>query len=639
MALKGVSMNKKIEDKNYNAEAIQVVEGLAHVRQRPGMYIGGTGSRGLHHLVWEIVDNSIDEATNGYADEINVLMNEDGSITVTDNGRGIPVDLHPQKKIPAVRLVFEVIGAGGKFNNNSYKTSGGLHGVGASVVNALSKWVNIRISRDGNIYELRYERAKLIKEIAVVGKDNKTGTTVTFFPDDTIFETIEFKYDTLKNRLRELAFLNKGICINLIDKHKNRKETFKYDGGLKQFVEFINESKDVVNNNVIYISGEKDNIVVEAALQYTKGYSENIYSFVNNISTTEGGTHDAGFRGALTRAFNEFIKIQNSQKQRRKKEVSLQGSDTTEGLTAVLSVKMTNTQFEGQTKTKLGNPEAKGAVFNIIYEGLLDFLQKNKKASKDIMDKILNAFDSREAAKAARDIARKKSTLNATSVLTVGKLANCSSKNPEEKELFIVEGDSAGGSAKQGRNRRTQAVLPLKGKPLNVEKKSIKAILENEEMRSLIKSIGGGIGNDFRIEEINYHKIIIATDADVDGAHIRLILLTFFYRYMRPLIEEGYIYIAQPPLYKVFNNNKIEYAYTDKDLEKAKQKIGKTYTIQRYKGLGEMNPEQLWETTMDPNNRTLVRVSLDDAATADTLFSIFMGSKVEPRKVYLQENM
>lgn len=628
---------KKIE--KYNADSIQVVEGLAHVRRRPGMYIGGTGSRGLHHLVWEIVDNAIDEATNGFADKIEVTLNQDGSVTVCDNGRGIPVDIHSEKKIPAARLVFEVLGAGGKFGSTSYKTSGGLHGVGAAVVNALSKWLKVEIKRDGKVYRMEYRNSQLVKDIKAVGTANSTGTTISFMPDDSIFETVEFSHDMLKNRLRELAFLNKGVKIAFRDNIRGKEYVFCYKGGLKEYVEYLNENKEAVHPKVIYISGEKDGVTVEVALQYTKGYTEYIYSFVNNIATTEGGTHDTGFRAALTRAFSELIKIQNAQKKKGKKEISLQGSDTTEGLTAVISVKMTNAQFEGQTKTRLGNPEIRGIVHNIVYEGLMDFLKNNKKPSKDILDRIIGAYESREAARHAREIVRKKNQLASSSVLAVGKLAGCSSKDPKERELFIVEGESAGGSAKQGRNRRTQAILPLRGKPLNVEKKNIKDILNNSELVSIIKCIDAGIGKDFDINNIKFNKVIIATDADVDGSHIQLILLTFFFRYMRPLIEHGCVYIAQPPLYKITDGKKTEYAYSDSELDKIKKKFGKNYTIQRYKGLGEMNPEQLWETTMDPDRRTLLRVSLEDAAETDRLFEIFMGSNSEPRREYIEENM
>lgn len=632
-------MAKKTDPTCYDGNSIEVVEGLAHVRQRPGMYIGSTGSRGLHHLVWEIVDNAIDEATNGFATEVSVVMHKDGSISVSDDGRGIPVEINQKKKIPAVRLVFEVLGAGGKFNNKNYKTSGGLHGVGASVVNALSKWLEVKVFRDGKEYFLRYEKTKLIKGVLEVGKTSKTGTVVSFFPDDVIFESIEFKHETLRNRLKELAFLNKGVKIQLTDEIKDKTETFQYSGGIGQFVEFINEGKDPITPKVVSISGEKDGVFVELAMQYTTGFSENIYSFVNNIPTTEGGKHDEGFRSALTRAFNEYIKQQNAEKKRNKKEVSLQGADTTEGLTAILSVKMAHIEFDGQTKSRLGNPEVKGIVYNLVYEGLMTFLKDNKKAAASILDRIINAYDSREAAKAARDIVRKKNKLNAASVLVVGKLANCSSKDPKECELFIVEGDSAGGSAKQGRNRKTQAVLPLKGKPLNVEKKKVKDILENEELSSLIRAINAGFANDFNVESRRYGKVIIATDADVDGSHIRLILITFFYRYMRPLLDAGHLYIAQPPLYKVSSGSKMEYAYSDKELDKLKLKMGKGCVIQRYKGLGEMNPDQLFDTTMDASNRILVRITTEEAAMADTLLSIVMGSRVDVRKEYLEENM
>jgi len=628
-------VNKKISD-NYNADSIEVIEGLSHVRRRPGMYIGSVGSLGLHHLIWEIIDNSIDEATNGFASKINVTLNTDGSVTISDNGRGIPIDLHKIKKIPAARLVFEVLGAGGKFNNNFYKTSGGLHGVGASVVNALSEWLEVEIKKDKKIYTLKYKQGKLIQDLTLIGKTNETGTKVSFSPDKTIFETVEFSYDTLRSRLRELAFLNKGVTIEL---EQDKKETFCFAGGLLEFIGFVNANKETIAQP-LYIKEIQNDVIVEFVMQYTKDCGESVYSFVNNIATTEGGTHDAGLRLGTTRALNDFIKNLNSQKQRNKKEISLQGQDVADGLTAILSIKITDAQFEGQTKMKLGNPEVKGLVHNIIHEGLLNFLKANKKASKDILDRVMFSYEVREGAKIARDIMRKKNKIaSGVPFSAINRLACCSSQNFAEREIFIVEGESAGGSAKQGRDRKTQAILPLKGKPLNVEKKNVKDILENEEMVNLIRCLGGSIGDEFNIKGIKYSKIIIATDADVDGSHIRLILLTFFYRYMRPLIDEGMIYIANPPLYRIYTAKTTEYVYSDKELEKAKQKIGKVYNLQRYKGLGEMNPEQLWETAMNPDKRILTRVKIDDAIKADALFNVFMGTGAESRREYLREHL
>lgn len=631
-----LNTSKKTKSTQYNASQIKVITGLDHIRQRPGMYVGSTGEKGLHCLIWEIVDNSTDEVTNGYGSHIDVVIHKDNSVTISDDGRGIPVDIHPTGKKPAVQLIFEVPGAGGKFDNEAYEISGGLHGVGASVVNALSKWVKIHIQRDGLSYELTYNERKLVKPgLVLKGPSVKTGTSVTFMPDSDIFETTEFNYSTIFNRIRQLAFLNSGIVYNFTDERSGKTHQFFFKGGLKEFVSEINENKETVHSNPICLSGSKEGVRLDVVLQFTTGYTENIYSFVNNIPTTDGGTHDTGFRVALTRAINEAVKLINTDKKRGKIEYSFQGMDTTEGLTAVISVKTAKVQFEGQTKTKLGNSNIKGLVTNIVYENLIEYFKTNRNVAKSIISRIQSAYESREAAKKAKEIYRKKNSLTANAA--VGKIANCSSKDPGERELFIVEGESAGGNAKQGRNRRFQAVLPLKGKPLNVEKKSIKEILENEELATLIACVGAGIGSDFDISQVQYNKINIATDADDDGDHIKLILLTFFYRYMRPLIEHGYVYIAVPPLYKVSYGTKYQYIENDEKLQKFKEKVKQSYTIQRYKGLGEMNPDQLWETTMNPETRTLIRVTIADAVAADELFSVLMGSKTEPRRRYIEQ--
>jgi DNA gyrase subunit B len=627
-------MAKENNTRNYTAKDIQVLTGLEPVRKRPGMYIGSTGPRGLHHLVYEIVDNSIDEALAGVCDTINVIIGKDNSITVEDNGSGIPVEIHPQTGKTTVETVLTVLHAGGKFNNSAYKVSGGLHGVGVSVVNALSEWLVAKVRRNGNEYMQRFERGKPVTELEIIGKASETGTTISFKPDYLIFDNIEFDYQTLQYRLRELAFLNKGVKITLEDKRTNTKEVFYYEGGIKSFVEFLNKNKNPIQKDVLYFEDKKDDIIVEIAMQYTDSYSENIYTFANNINTEEGGFHLSGLRTALTRAINDYGRKYNYLKE---KDDNLQGEDVREGLTAVLSVKLSNPQFEGQTKTKLGNSEIKGIVETIVYEHLSSFLEENPSEAKKIMEKAINAARAREAARKAREISRKRSILD--NITLPGKLADCQENDLEVTEIFLVEGDSAGGSAKQGRDRRNQAILPLRGKIMNVEKARLDKILEYEEIRAMIAAFGTGIGKDFDISKLRYGKIIIMTDADVDGAHIRTLLLTFFYRYMRPLIENGNVYIAQPPLYKVSKGKKDYYAYSDKELEELLDRIGRTnYTIQRYKGLGEMNAEQLWETTMDPSKRILLKVNIEDAMAADEIFTTLMGDKVKPRREFIEKN-
>jgi DNA gyrase subunit B len=620
--------------KKYSASEIQVLEGLEAVRKRPGMYIGSTGPRGLHHLVYEIVDNAIDEALAGFCKNIDVFIHKDNSITVIDDGRGIPVDIHPKLKKSAVEVVFTVLHAGSKFGGGGYKVSGGLHGVGASVVNALSKWLIVEVKRDGKIFRQKYERGKPVSELEVIGEAEDTGTKVTFLADDEIFETTEYEYDVLSQRLRELAFLNKGIAINLIDERVDKKETYHYEGGIKEFVKYLNRNKEVLHDEPIYFEASKDDTVVEIALQYNDGYNENIFSFANNISTTEGGTHVSGFKTALTKVINDYARKYGFLKENEK---NLQGEDTREGITAVISVKITNPEFEGQTKTKLGNTEVRGIVDAIVTDKVSAFLEENPSVAKVIVEKCLLASRAREAARKARELTRRKNVLENTSL--PGKLADCSEKDPKLCEIFLVEGDSAGGSAKGGRDRRFQAILPLRGKIMNVEKQRLDKILAYQEIRNMITAFGAGIGDDFDIEKIRYDKIIIMTDADVDGAHIRTLLLTFFYRYMRPLIEEGHVYIAQPPLYKISKGKNIYYAYSDRELEAKLNEIGRdNVEIQRYKGLGEMNAEQLWETTMNPETRTLLKVTIEDAVEADEVFTILMGDKVEPRREFIQKN-
>ncbi|CEH36063.1 DNA topoisomerase (ATP-hydrolyzing) subunit B [Romboutsia lituseburensis] len=620
----------------YGASQIQVLEGLEAVRKRPGMYIGSTGPRGLHHLVYEVVDNSIDEALQGYCSEIYISINEDGSILVKDNGRGIPVEVHPQTGKSTLETVLTVLHAGGKFGGGGYKVSGGLHGVGVSVVNALSKWLVAEVSRNGKIYRQTYEKGIPVTELEIVGESTHTGTVTKFMPDETIFEETEFKYETLEHRLRELAFLNKGIKIVFEDKREEspKIKEFHYTGGLVEYVKYLNKSRTGIHDDIVYIDKKVKDCVVELAMQYTDGYTENIYSFANNINTHEGGSHLAGFRTAITKTINEYAK---RNKLLKESDPNLIGEDIREGLTAVVSVKLPEPQFEGQTKTKLGNTEMRGMVDSVTVEELGSFLEENPTTARIIVDKGLRAQRAREAAKRARELTRRKSVLESTSL--PGKLADCAEKDPAKSEIFLVEGDSAGGSAKQGRDRHSQAILPLRGKILNVEKSRLDKILSSDEIKNMITAYGCGVGNDFDIEKARYHKIVIMTDADVDGAHIRTLLLTFFFRYMRPLIENGYVYVAQPPLYKVKKQKKEHYVYSDKQLEDLLEQIGRQgVELQRYKGLGEMNAEQLWDTTMNPETRTLLQVSIDDAAMADEVFSMLMGDKVGPRKEFIETN-
>ncbi len=620
----------------YDETQIQVLEGLEAVRKRPGMYIGSTSARGLHHLVYEIVDNSIDEALAGYCKNITVDINGDNSITVTDDGRGIPIGIHPKMGIPAVEVVFTVLHAGGKFGGGGYKVSGGLHGVGASVVNALSEWLEVRVHDGKNVHMQRYERGKSCGPLTVVGTTDKTGTEVTFMPDDQIFETLEFEFDVLLTRLREQAFLNKGIHITLEDK-RAEEETIadmKYDGGISEFVQYLNRSKTPLHEEVIYFEAERDDVVVEVAMQYNDSYSETIVSFANNINTTEGGTHETGFKTSLTRVLNDYAKKHGLIKDNDK---SLSGEDVREGIAAVISVKVKEPQFEGQTKTKLGNSEVRGLTESIMSEKVETFLEENPASARTIIEKALTAARARDAARKARDLTRRKNALDSTSTLP-GKLADCSDRNPENTEIYIVEGDSAGGSAKQGRDRSFQAILPLWGKMLNVEKARLDKVYGNDKLMPVITALGAGIGEEFNIEKLRYHKIIIMADADVDGQHIRTLLLTFFFRHMRPLVEHGYVYIAQPPLYKVYKGKKEAYAYTDPELQTLLAEFGSDAKVQRYKGLGEMNPEQLWETTMNPETRTMLRVELEDAVAADEIFTVLMGDSVEPRREFIEKN-
>ncbi len=629
------------ENTEYGADQIQILEGLEAVRKRPGMYIGSTSSRGLHHLVYEIVDNAVDEALAGYCTEIQVTINPDNSITVVDNGRGIPVGINHKAGIPAVEVVFTILHAGGKFGGGGYKVSGGLHGVGASVVNALSEWLEVTIYREGREYKQRYERGHTmypLKEVGTCASD-QTGTTVTFLPDKEIFEETVYDYDILKQRLREMAFLTKGLKIVLRDTREDseKENTFHYEGGIREFVSYLNKSKEALYPEIIYCEGEKDGVAVEVAMQHNDSYTENSYGFVNNINTPEGGTHIVGFRNALTKTFNDYAR---KNKLLKDNEPNLSGDDIREGLTAIVSVKIEEPQFEGQTKQKLGNSEARGAVDFVVSRQLEIFLEQNPTVAKATVEKSVLAQRAREAARKARDLTRRKSALDGMSL--PGKLADCSDKNPENCEIYIVEGDSAGGSAKTARNRATQAILPLRGKILNVEKARLDRIYSNAEIKAMITAFGTGIHEDFDISKLRYHKIIIMTDADVDGAHIATLLLTFLYRFMPELIKQGYVYLAQPPLYKVEKNKKVWYAYDDAELNRILEEIGRDNNnkIQRYKGLGEMDAEQLWETTMDPEKRILLKVTMDEAATSeiDLTFTTLMGDKVEPRREFIEEN-
>ncbi|MCD6375389.1 MAG: DNA topoisomerase (ATP-hydrolyzing) subunit B [Caldisericaceae bacterium] len=624
--------------KEYTAKNIQVLKGLEAVRKRPAMYIGDVTSKGLHHLVYEIVDNSIDEAMAGYASKIEVTINPDESISVEDDGRGIPVDIHPIEKRPAVEIIMTTLHAGGKFDKNTYKVSGGLHGVGASVVNALSKWCTVEIFRNKKIYKQSYERGIPVSDLEIVGETEKQGTKITFLADDEIFKRVHYKFEILANRLRELAFLNRNLEITIKDERDNNQETFKYEGGLKEFVTYLDESRTTLHDEPIYIEGERDGIPIEIAMQYNSAYTENILTYCNNVNTIEGGTHLSGFKSALTRTINSYAQKYNLIKNNEK--ITLSGEDVREGLTAVISVKVSEPQFEGQTKTKLGNSEVRSAVETLVNEKLYEFLEENPAIAKPIIEKCISAARAREAARQARELTRRKTALDGSSL--PGKLADCSSNDPKESELYLVEGDSAGGSAKQGRDRRFQAILPLKGKILNVEKARLDKILSNDEIKTIITAIGTGIGSDsFDIEKLRYDKIIIMTDADVDGAHIRTLLLTFFYRYMGELVQQGKIYIAQPPLYKIKNGKDEYYAFDDEEKDRIIKELGVDegkLSIQRYKGLGEMNPEQLWETTMNPETRTILQVSIENAMEADQIFTILMGEEVAPRKKFIEEN-
>ena len=616
---------------HYDTDSIQVLEGLSAVKKNPAMYIGSTDERGLHHLVYEVVDNAIDEALAGFCNTIIVSLNNDGSVTVEDNGRGIPVSVHKKYNKSGVELVMTTLHAGGKFDNQAYKVSGGLHGVGVSVVNALSTWLEVKVRRKGEEHYQKYKNGVAIEPLKAIGKTDNTGTTVTFLPDPDIFETTMYKYETISTRLRELAFLNAGLEIQLADRRTGNSETFKYEGGISEFVKYINRNKTPLYPDPISLKAEREDFEAELAIQYTDGYTENIFTFANNINTHEGGTHLSGFKAALTRTLNDYGKKNNL----FENDFALSGEDCREGITTVISCKVRHPQFEGQTKTKLGNSEVKGVIESLVNEKLGCFFEENPSIAKIVIDKALTASRAREAARKARELTRRKGLLESSAL--PGKLADCSTRDPSKSELYIVEGDSAGGSAKQGRDREFQAILPLRGKIINVEKARMDKILKNNEILALITAIGTGIGEEFDIEGARYHKIILMTDADVDGEHIRTLLLTFFFRYMRPLIEEGFLYIAQPPLYKIAKGKQVVYAYSERErLEKIKELGESGISIQRYKGLGEMNPEQLWETTMDPENRLTVKVTVDDAFEADQLFTILMGENVEPRREFIE---
>ncbi|NLY71827.1 MAG: DNA topoisomerase (ATP-hydrolyzing) subunit B [Clostridiales bacterium] len=627
-----------VEQQLYNAEQIQVLEGLEPVRKRPGMYIGTTGPRGLHHLVYEVVDNSIDEAIAGFCKKIYIKIQKDNSVVISDDGRGMPVVIHPKLQVPAVEVIHTVLHAGGKFGGGGYKVSGGLHGVGASVVNALSEIMEVEIKRDGKIYRQTYSRGKTVTPLEVVGECGKeTGSKTMFKPDPEIFDEIELNYETLENRFREMAFLNKGIKITLEDERegKERKETFHYEGGIREFIKHLNRNKEIIHQDIIYFENKKKDMEVEIALQYTDRYNELILTYANNINTTEGGTHLVGFKSALTRVFNDYAR---KHKYIKDNEDNLMGEDVREGITAIVSVKLIQPQFEGQTKTKLGNSEIRGFVETTTNEFLMAFLEENPQQARIIIDKCLRAARAREAARKARDLTRRKGVLD--NIALPGKLADCQEKDPALCEIFLVEGDSAGGTAKMGRDRRRQAILPLRGKILNVEKARLDRILNSEEIRNMITAFGCGIGDDFDLEKLRYHKIIIMTDADVDGAHIRTLLLTFFYRYMKPLIEGGFVYIAQPPLYRTVKGKEVYYTYSEREQEKLLDEIGRQgiKPPQRYKGLGEMNAEQLWETTMDYNKRSLIQVSVEAMAAADEIFTVLMGDKVPPRRKFIEDH-
>jgi len=629
-----MSEEKNNQNSAYDTDSIQVLEGLAAVKKNPAMYIGSTDERGLHHLVYEVVDNSIDEALAGYATKIDVSLNKDGSITVEDDGRGIPVKIHKKYKKPGVELIMTTLHAGGKFDTQAYKVSGGLHGVGVSCVNALSEWLKVKVRRDKKEYYQEYDHGNTVAPLKEIGSSSHNGTSIIFKPDPEIFETTEYKYETIAKRLRELAFLNAGLKINLVEESTGRTDSYKYDGGIKEFVRYINRNKNPLHSEPIYLGSEEEDAEVEIAIQYTDSYTENIFTFANNINTHEGGTHLSGFRAALTRVMNKYGKENGLFSD---KEFSLSGEDCREGITAVVSCKVRNPQFEGQTKTKLGNSEVRGIVESLTNEKLSEFFEETPNVAKTILEKCITASRARDAARKARELTRRKGLLESSAL--PGKLADCASRDPSKTELYIVEGDSAGGSAKQGRDREFQAILPLRGKILNVEKARMDKILKNREILALITAIGTGIGEEFEIEKARYHKIIIMTDADVDGEHIRTLLLTFFFRYMRPLVEEGYLYIAQPPLYKISRGKSVDYAYTEREKLVKIKELGDTgINIQRYKGLGEMNPSQLWETTMNPENRLTLKVDVEDAVEADELFTILMGEKVEPRREFIEEH-